>query len=273
MKPSTDSPGRRSPVPEPGPAQLELARGANGLVYLRSPALTDVGTPHAFTTRRGPGDTQLDLRHLDRQHIAAVEAALSEAPRPFHALHQVHGREVLTIEPALVAGNPSRRADALFTRGTEVWLAVRTADCVPILAASTDGASVVAIHAGWRGLVAGVIEAAIGKLAGQDFVAAVGPCLSLERFEVGPEVAEQFEAAGQGHAVHRRGAARAHIDLRGAATRVLERLGARAVDASAHCTWNDAELFHSHRRDVTHGTQQSAGHQAALIAPRAAQRC
>jgi hypothetical protein len=103
-----------------------------------------------------------------------------------------------------------------------------------------------------------------------ELAAAIGPCLSLERFEVGPEVAGAFEDAGLGAAVDRRPASRPHGDLRAAAAIQLERAGVRRIDATDRCTFEHADEFWSHRRDVTRGGRARTGRLAALIATAAA---
>ncbi len=179
---------------------------------------------------------------------------------------QVHGNAVALFD----AGSEPMStpvADALVTSQLDHALIVFTADCVPILLARADGTRVAAVHAGWRGLLAGVIPRTLEHMGAGELVAAIGPCLSLARFEVGPEVAEGFHAAGLGAFVHAGGDARPHIDLRHAARLQLEHAGLPRVDVSDRCTWDDPDLW-SHRRDVTHGTCVRTGRLGALIAPR-----
>lgn len=237
----------------------------DGLVGYRAPELVRLGVPHLFSTRRGPGGAELGLGELDQSTLASVA---SGAGAPKDALpcrvRQVHGSTVHCVTGA----PPGRlRADALVTARCDRLLCILTADCVPILVAADGGARVAAIHAGWRGLVAGVIPRALAALGGPPAAAAIGPCLSLERFEVGPEVAAAFERAHLEPAVHRDCGPSPHVDLRAAAAIQLERAGFSRLDVSERCTWNDPELW-SHRRDVTHGTRSSTGRLLALIAPR-----
>lgn len=233
-------------------------------VAYRSPSLGALGVPHAFTTRScdldvGPLDPDLEAT-LRRLAGAAAGAVL-------HDPKQVHGARVLEVTSG--ARTSGREADALVTARADALLLVRTADCVPVLMASADGGRVAAVHAGWRGLVAGVIPRAAAALGAPARVAAVGPCLSLERFEVGPEVAREFVRAGLAEAVRERAGRRPHVDLRLAATLQLERAGARAIDVSELCTWEAASELYSYRRDVTHGTLARTGRLAALVAPAA----
>lgn len=229
---------------------LREERAGGRVIGLVSPALAALGVPHRFTTRHS----------LDAPLPAGV-------PREACALRQVHGAVVLDADVLHAEGPwPDERpaGDALVASHPDRRLLVRVADCVPVLVAAAGGRRVAAIHAGWRGLVAGVIPAALAALDAPSDAAAVGPCLSLARFEVGDEVAAAFAAAGLADAVRPVAGARPHVDLRLAARLQLERAGVPAIDVSARCTWDDA-LFFSHRRDVTHGGAPTTGRQAAWI--------
>ena len=246
---------------------LQRRVGLDGRVEYRSAALSELGVPHLFTTRLGPGRADLDLTRLDP---AARRSLLERVGLPQAELvhtRQVHGAELACADgPAPPARSDAPRADALATSRPDRVLAIRVADCVPVLLAARDGAPVAAAHAGWRGLVAGVLPRALEAL-GQAQVAAIGPCLCREHFEVGEQVAEAFVDADLAAAV---GAAqgpraRPHVDLRLAAQLQLTRAGVRRVDGDPPCTWeHERELF-SHRRDVTHGGRPSTGRMAALI--------
>ena len=235
-----------------------------GLVGYRSPALATRGVPHLFTTRVGglPAGEIGPETLLRIARAAGIEHPVVRLVR----LRQVHGAAVHDADgdPETVA-----EADALVATRSDRLLLVVSADCVPVLATSTDGRCVAAIHAGWRGLVAGVIPRALAALEARGApaaAAAIGPCLSTARFEVGPEVVRAFEDAGLGTAV-RPGDQRARIDLRAAARSQLMRHGVHAVDVSERCTWEDDELC-SYRRDVTHGGAPSTGRLGAFIAAR-----
>ena len=241
-----------------------------------SPALRGLGVPHTFTTRSSWAGVE-----LGPQLIAELGASPGS---PIVSLTQVHGAEVQRVTAAGVT--PETCGDALTADFPGPVLLIRTADCVPVLASSLDGRRVAALHAGWRGIVAGVVPAALEALGAGAFDAAVGPCLSTAHFEVGHEVAEAFREAGLGDAVcfpggagdsggsggpdgpRGPGGARPHVDLRLAVRLQLERAGARRIDVSRSCTWDDAELF-SYRRDVTHGGHAVTGRLGALIAVRA----
>ena len=233
-----------------------------GVRILVSPALRSVGTPHLFAARDLGAHFEPSLGPGEGPPVAAWFGADTRVFR----LDQVHGADVFDVDAAGVPGT-APPADAAFTTAPDVALGVRVADCVPVLVASTDGRQVAAIHAGWRGLVAGVIPAALARFGTEEKVAAVGPCLSLERFEVGPEVRTAFAAAALSACVDETVGPRPHVDLRRAAALQLERSGVSTIDVSSLCTWDDARFF-SYRRDVTHGGAPATGRQGALISTR-----
>lgn len=234
---------------------------SGGRAIHRSPALSALRVPHAFTTRSSWDGGELGLDLSAELGFPGVERVAS--------LTQVHGATVQQVrDPGeRVAPAPAATTgDALVGSARGHVLLIRTADCVPVLLASSDGRHVAAVHAGWRGIVAGVLPAALAALGDGAAIAAIGPCLSAAHFEVGPEVAEQFAEVGLADAIVARPGARPHIDLRHAVCLQLERGGVLQVDVSQRCTWEDPELF-SHRRDVTHGGRARTGRLGALIAP------
>ena len=222
----------------------------DGVVVYRSPVLDGVGVPHAFGTRLGDAD--------------AIAGVLGCSAYERVIVRQVHGQAVYIDSAA--EGAPAERteaprcdADAVVVRRPGALARILTADCVPILLATTDGRAVAAVHAGWRGLVAGVIQAAVAALDAP-FVAAVGPAISAAHFEVGDEVADQFEP----RFVQRGPGPRPHVDLPAAACSVLNSSGAELIDATDRCTYAD-EAFFSHRRDVTHRGAGTTGRMASVI--------
>jgi len=258
---------------------LERVEHDNGVVTYQSPLLREWRIVHAFTTRIGgvsrePYDT-LNLGVLTKgpgsdantsvaENFRRVRAALGVEKHFRVEAHQVHEASVWEAPDKPVKWADAPCADAIVTDRPGRLLCIRTADCVPILLATTDGQHVAAVHAGWRGLVAGVIEAAVGRLP-RPAVAAIGPCISAEHFEVGEQVAQHFEAA---HVDRSRD--RPHVDLPGAAAARLRARGVKHIDTTGRCTYRDADAFFSHRRDVTHRGQADTGRMAALIAARGA---
>ena len=118
-----------------------------------------------------------------------------------------------------------------------------TADCLPIALARADGARLVVLHAGWRGLLAGIAEAGAAAADGET-VAAIGPGIGPCCYEVGEEVAAPFRARFGADV-----APDGHLDLPLAAARALEAAGVARVDRVGGCTACDPETYFSHRRD------------------------
>ena len=245
---------------------LERFQDDDGFAGYRSPLLASLGVPHLFTTRIGAHPQRaLDLGDLgprQRERVARA-AGLPEARLAF--VKQVHGASALLVHAGALP-DPASEADGIVSERADVLVGVHVADCVPLLLARSDGRRVAAVHAGWRGRVAGVIPRALELLGAGRISAAVGPCLSLAHFEVGPEVVDAFARAGLGDSIHERPGRRAHIDLRAAAARQLAAGDVHLVDGTDRCTYTHEAEFYSHRRDVTHGGRGRTGRLAALIA-------
>jgi len=168
-------------------------------------------------------------------------------------LHQVHGTGVVDAEsvPALV------QADAAVARTRHRACAVLTADCLPVLLAERDGAAVAAVHAGWRGLAAGVLEAAVARMgvAGERLLAWLGPAIGQAAYEVGGDVRGAFvsEDPAAAGAFRAGGPDKYHADLYALARLRLARLGVTAVHGGGWCTFAERDRFYSYRRDGATG--------------------
>jgi polyphenol oxidase len=168
---------------------------------------------------------------------------LTELPSNLTTVKQVHSAECI-----LAAGRSGQLGpgDALLENTPGRLVAVKTADCVPILLADEKHRAVAAVHAGWRGTVAGITGRAIESMGrhfgteAADLHAALGPSIGACCYEVGPEVAQHFGRTG-----------RAHIDLREANRQQLRRAGVSAerMYMAGLCTMCLAGEFHSYRRD------------------------
>jgi YfiH family protein len=173
-------------------------------------------------------------------------------------LEQVHGTDVLEIDRG--AGGP---ADAAITAQAGRVLAVLTADCLPVVLATTAGNRVGIAHAGWRGLSAGVLERTVAAMACPPaaLVAWVGPAISAAAYEVGPEVRESFLTVDPGSAAAFVPNARNRwqADLAALARRRLAQLGIASVHGGRLCTYGSPESFYSHRR------QAPCGRMATLV--------
>ena len=178
--------------------------------------------------------------------------ALPGAPR---WLNQVHGADVARWEDISAGEAPD--ADAIVSARSDSLCVVRTADCLPVLLCAHDGSEVAAIHAGWRGLAAGVIEAAVGAMQTHpaDLLAWFGPAISQPAFEVGQEVRAAFcavSADAETAFVHNdRGRWQADLYLLG--RQRLAMAGVSAVYGGGLCTHADPDRFYSYRRDGSTG--------------------
>lgn len=168
-------------------------------------------------------------------------------------LQQVHGTDVVDAATA----PPLARADAAVARTRHVVCAVLTADCVPVLLADRGSDAVAIAHAGWRGLAAGVIEAAVARMGvpAAGLIAWLGPAIGPRSYEVGPEVRAAFvrhdAAAAAAFAPHR--SERFLADLFMLARQRLAAAGVAAVYGGGRCTYTDAERFYSYRREPATG--------------------
>jgi hypothetical protein len=198
---------------------------------------------------------------------AAVRHGFAASPAGIAAWRprQVHGAAV--VEPATAEAEPVP-ADAVVARRGGPVVGVVTADCVPLLCAAEGGEAVAAIHAGWRGLAAGVVEAAIERLRtlapGRRLIAAVGPAAGGCCYEVGPEVIAALRPAPARVAPGPRG--RPLLDLRGAATDRLLAAGVSpaGIERVGPCSICSS-VWPSYRRE-----REQAGRALAFIEPAAA---
>lgn len=286
-----------NPEPRDGPR--------DGPRLLRSALLSRIGVPHAFSTRQGgvssgvfeslnfgnPAEFKGDQRDPPaniHRNLELVQRSIGAAGREVVQVFQVHGASV----HVLTSGRKSHpthndtKADAMVTSDPSRVLVVRVADCAPILLSSGDGRVVAAVHAGWRGVVSGVLLNAariMMSLGARELAAAIGPCIGAGSFEVGPEVLDEFvRAFGEGavgdlpggwrlgDAINggregacggtdakrpmvawRRENGKAQVDLRAALDVQLRDVGVdpARIEHVGGCTAADASLYFSHRRD------------------------
>lgn len=178
-------------------------------------------------------------------------------------LRQVHGSRVVRLgSDEFAAGEPE--ADAVIGARPGDTCVVKTADCLPVLLCAADGGEIAAIHAGWRGLAAGVIEATVGAMrtGPAQLLAWLGPAISQPAFEVGAEVVAAFTAsdpdAGSAFLPNSRG--RWQGDLYALARRRLAACGVTDVTGGGLCTHTDADRFYSYRREGNTGRMLSFVH-------------
>jgi YfiH family protein len=148
-----------------------------------------------------------------------------------------------------------QQADASYTNETGVVCAVMTADCLPLLVCSKDGAQVAAIHAGWRGLLAGVISNTILAMQQQNLLVWLGPAIGPDCFEVGAEVRDAFleKSAAFNAAFKKQSSGKWLADIYQMARIELAALGIANVYGGTNCTVTEHERFYSYRRDTQTG--------------------
>ncbi len=236
------------------------------IVQPRWPAPTNVSA--CCTTRVGgvsavPYDSLNLALHVgdDAARVSANRERLREQlglPAEPCWMNQTHGIRAVTLEE-----DSERDADAAITRRAGMVAVVMTADCLPILICNRSGTEVAAVHAGWRGLQAGVIQSTLDamKSSSEELMAWIGPGIAQPCFEVGDEVRAAFGDAIQDAGKHFSPHGPGHwlCDLGGLAEQVLNQRGVNLVFRDPHCSYRDADLFYSYRRDAT------TGRMAALI--------
>jgi len=227
---------------------------------VRAAATTRVGgVSHGPWTSLNLGDHVGDRRQAvaDNRRRLSEQLALPAAPR---WLDQVHGNRVVAAN----SWRPSVRADGCFSRRPGEICVVMTADCLPVLLCDRDGQAVAALHAGWRGLAAGILDAGVAAYADHglppdSLLAWLGPAIGQDAYEVGDEVRDAFDRTDELAAFEENSRGRWQMSLAALARARLAALGVHAVFGGGPCTHRNVELFFSHRRDGT------CGRQAALI--------
>ncbi len=225
-------------------------------------------TVRSLVTTRGSGFTQgryssfnLAL-HVgdDQQAVTANRRRLAESIQgePFW-LEQVHGTRVVDVGDLPVARRVPK-ADASFSRQPGAVCIVMTADCLPVLLCDRQGTVVAAAHAGWRGLLAGVLEDTVTAMgvSGSDLLAYFGPAIGSRAFEVGEEVRTAFMAQDiHAQEAFRPSAGKWLADIYLLARQRLAGAGVTCVFGGNFCTFSETERFFSYRRDGQTGRMAS----------------
>lgn len=220
----------------------------------------------AFTTTRGGGFSEGPYQSFNLgnaeddptvpKNRELLRAALKLPAEPVW-LKQVHGTDVVDAATAKAGAI----ADAAWTRQRAVVAVIRTADCLPVFLCNRQGTEVGIVHAGWRGLAAGVVEAGLDSMRSpkDELLAWLGPAIGPTAYEVGAEVRTAFvetdpEAAS---AFVPNAAGRWLADMYVLARRRLRAAGVSAIYGGDYCTASQPDLFFSYRRDGTTGRMAS----------------
>jgi len=222
--------------------------------------------PHGFFTRRGGVSTgpyaslncslsSQDDRGAVLENRARVARLLLVDPSRMLGLTQVHGTVVVTVTEPWDPGQGAR-ADAMVTDRRDIALGIVTADCAPVLLVDPTRNIVGAAHAGWRGAVAGVLEATVAAMtalgaATDRVVAAIGPCIRQRSYEVGANLRDAVLARSADDMVFfvpGRGGGRWQFDLPAYCAARLRSAGVARVTVTGFDTMTDEDRFFSHRR-------------------------
>ena len=194
----------------------------------------------------------------DVEDVARNRAALRQSlPAEPLWLRQVHGIDVVNADTA--ESNPE--ADAAVARRAGKVCVALTADCLPVLLCDEEGTIVAAVHAGWRGLCAGVIEQTLRAMdrPAAALLAYLGPAIGPAAYEVGAEVRAAFvtadATAAAAFAPGKPG--KFHADLYALARARLEKRGVARIYGGGYCTYSERERFYSYRRDGATGRMAS----------------
>jgi YfiH family protein len=251
-----------------GGARNQVSSG--GMNSMRMPVSGSVtGAPWSgltyFCTTRNGGVSQgrwssMNLgphTHDAPQHVAENRRRLLDAlPGAPLWLEQVHGTHVVDADKIPVGSVFSPEGDAAVTMQPGRVLAIMTADCLPVVIADAQGVALGVVHAGWRGLAAGVLESTLNALrervpADAVWRAWVGPAISQPHFEVGADVFRAFVNSDPDTAryfLEERGSMKWRADLPGLARHRLQRAGVARIELSGLCTYAEQSEFYSYRR-------------------------
>jgi len=243
------------------------------------------GIFHGFFSRRGGHSAGLyrDLNcglgsNDDPEAVAANRARVARhlhvAPGNLLTLYQVHSPEAVIVDSPW----PQRaapRADAMITTRPGLALSILTADCAPVLFWDAKAGVVAAAHAGWKGALTGIIAATVEAMvdagaARSAIQAAIGPCITQENYEVGPEFKDRFCARDPGFERYftpsaAPGHAHARFDLPAFVADRLADAGIRSVEKCIRCTYREADDYFSYRRS-THRREPDYGRNISAIA-------
>lgn len=202
------------------------------------------GEHWTWRDRRGPVHVVFAGRGPAHERDEVLRRAAPDAPQDLAAARQIHSATALPARPGACGDG-----DALWTDRSGLALSVITADCVPVVLAGPGG--IAAVHAGWRGLVHGVISATLREVPGRlsEWTAWIGPAIGVCCYEVGEDVAAQVVAASAPDVAVPGPSGKPHLDLQAVARRQLEKAGIGKVVSLVRCTRCDEEKLESYRRN------------------------
>jgi len=242
-----------------------------------------LAVPHGFFTRKGGvsrgihaglncGFGSHDDPAMIKQNRKRVANFLNVSSDNLVTIHQIHSANVILVEKPW-SNSCTPKGDAMVTSKTGIALGILTADCSPVLFADTINRVIGAAHAGWKGALAGVLEATVETMESQgakrkNIIALIGPCIAQNSYEVGPEFRATFvdENSDNGHYFrpsvtdnHH------HFDLAGFIVHRLKNLALGQCYDLSRDTYTETEYFYSYRRSC-HNRESDYGRQISAIA-------
>lgn len=191
-----------------------------------------------------------DKHQINADKDNLINNFLSYKDIPIQYMDQIHGKNLGFISSH--SSKPIANTDALFSSSTNLALAVFSADCLPIALCKTDGSEFAIIHAGWKGLVSGVVETSISSFTNSSNLCAwIGPSISKKNYEVGKDLYDAFMAKDKNSILNfsKRDSYKFLFNLQGEAERILKKYKIN-VQTSDICTYNSSSLY-SYRKEET----------------------
>ena len=234
-------------------------------MLLIEPSWSASSSIKAFTSTRPGGVSQHPYRGLNlAYHVgddpSAVSANIQSLSRHLHLPHppiwlqQVHGTK--TVDACALDPQHIQQADVVYTNTPHKVAGILTADCLPIVIRSAAGDEVAVVHAGWRGLLRGVVAAALDRFSAprRTLQAWLGPGISVDHYTVDEGFRHTFLASDTQLAdTFKKNDGRWHADLAAIAAHLLHSAGVKNLSHYRGCTYAEADRFYSHRRDGTTG--------------------
>ena len=186
-----------------------------------------------------------------RESESLEDFVVSKLGVPIVWLDQVHGSKVKSVHAS--TGNLIVACDGLYTEEENIALAIKTADCLPLILSSKDGTELSALHVGWKGLQKGIVENAIMnfKCVTENLVAWLAPCISSENYEVGKDVHTSFvnsDSQSISSFIPSSNKGKWLFSLKQECARRLQKFDIQ-VNTNTFCTFKDEQLFYSYRKD------------------------
>jgi YfiH family protein len=225
-------------------------------------------SPRPWDSLNVGGSIGDDITHVRENRIRSFKA-LGRIQESIHDVWQVHSADVVYVDAPRPLDTPYQKADIMLTNNPQVTLFMRFADCTPILLYDPERQVVGLVHSGWLGTVRGAARAAVQAMQDRyasnpaDILAAIGPAIGPDHYEIGEDVIAQVQDAfgAEAPSLFERHAKRTHFDLWKANHLLLEEAGVRQIELAGICTACHTNDWFSHR-----GEKGKTGRFGALIA-------